>query len=1092
MVSIAHGPHQALSGPSQRRAVVLIVWGRGMNLVSLARPLTGAVLCAVLVIGVIQPAVAGDVSTAPAGRSAVEPVESAPDESGAMEAALEQGHDVIVDSATSETTLVVAQPDGTFQLTVDSMPVRVEQDGEWVAVDTTLVDAGTGWIAPRATTVPVEFTLGGGAELARVQLESGDWLLETWPLGPLPEPKVDGATATYLDVLPDVDLRLTATADGMHEVFIIHTEAAAQNPDLLSLSIGVEGVSVFDNPDGSTTAVPLGEDNDGVAGAGLRSNAAHAWDSSDAESDVDGPGGLSSALPVESGTDADGINLDVSSVVDADVTYPLYIDPDWTGGQLHAWYVAATYPNQAYVDGGAWTDGNQQMGFIAGAYSADGLNQLVRAFWQMPTSAVAGKTIIAAAFNTTLVWGFNCTASPMQLWRVTGAPVGGTWNSTAGASWAQYLDGKNIAAGRSGCPATGVGFTVTSGVAAVAAAGDSSITFGMRASDEGSSSGWKRWAVGAQLIVTYNTTPTVSVPSVANKACATDPAAPVYANGTAALSAVASAADVDGGNLSTRAYIQTASGTPANWAAPTNALSSGVAPSGYLTTASQAQGAQVVSIAANTLAPGHYRVSVATYDGIAESARSVWCYLEVKNAPPALPGVVDVAPGPYTVGVATTLRFTANPADQVAGFVYWWAYSSSTSPAPAVPVSVASAPPCTSGSGPARYACADVGGSSTLIEVAPVAQTATLWVASYDRAGNVSGTTYVSYAAGPDEVNVDFGTGHGWDTQYLGSPLTSAIDDSNTSSPAQLVLGQEVLLDKTSEVLVGLGQQPVLAFGRYRQIATYTSSSLKLVGIDGRPGLAASNSTEFILGWIRGPLQAGETQPPGTAPVYNCDTGVPNFTPRLSRLCTTRTLVGYIETTGDPARLVVECKKSSFDYVAFVSCGSDTYVETLGYIPAATTTTTASTVVNPAASFTVSAWLNPTSVSQAGTALSQYESSSSNLSLGISGGAWQFCANGSCSIGPAATAGQWQFVTGVWDAVNRQVRIFVGDSVAPAAVTWRTPPVTVMPTALLRIGNTQVPGASGQWRGFISNPTLFQGVANKLQRQNLCNQYPPN
>ena len=1042
---------------------------------------------------------------------------SALDEVAASEASVEQGSPVTVDKYTSETEQVVALPDRTFQLTVDAVPVRVQQDGAWVSINTDLSVTDAGFFTPDATTVPVEF--GGGSQdvLARIQMPDGNWVSETWPLGPLPTPVVEGAVATYTNVLPEVDLRLTATADGMTEVFIIHSAKAAEDPRLKNLQIQISGATATTNADGSTTVVPDGAAPLPASEAPLRANKPQAWDSSEPESGPDGPGGKDNGEAVAVTATNDTLALNVDAVTDPGVTYPVYVDPDWTGGQIHAWYVDATYPNQVYLDGGAYTDGVQQMGYIAASYSSDGNSQLVRAFWQMDTSAVAGKSIIAAAFNTTLVWGFNCNPSPMELWRVNGAPVGGTWNNTAGSSWVQYLDGRNVAAGRSACPSTAVGFNVQAGVAAVAAGGGTSMTLGMKASDEGSSTGWKKWSIGAQLIVTYNTPPAAPTASKfvsPSRGCGPDGAPALI--GTAAVTMSVTAQDADGGNVASRFHAQKQV-TTGSWSNPVNALPASLAPSGYLSTPFQAQGIQTVVVPAGTFVPGQYRWQASTYDGLAVSGYAPYCYFSVLDSqPPGLPTVTVSGNNP-ALGDPVTVNIHATVSDQVAVFAVWWQYGTATATAALAPV-LNSVPACGTLQGGVRYVCADANGDSSPIEVTPIDTTATLWVASYDGAGQLSqfsgryasGTSFNSRA----DPGVTIARGHVWPTEFATAPLGPSISDSNqgTGASADLILGLDTSGDTASEVFLAEPQPVMTLHGLVplslgKRTDYYVPGMYNLATFSLPQAGAIKDPLLTPLGWVLPPALAGESQPPNTVPLYRCQRpGYPIslwLTNSVS-ICAYSRLLGYAYTSaaaapagsspqrlcqlGDPVTLSASCAGTS-----------------LGFSLTASPTVSAplNSTIDTTKAFTVSAWIRP-EVTNAGTAVSQSGSSSSAYRLGISpGGNYQFCVGHpedvtgipeDCVAGPAAPPGQWQFVAGVWDPINSQLRLYIGQSSSAAATTGRAPtPGEVSASKGLSIGGAMWRGSfSESWRGQVAHPSVFPGIASASQRGGLWFQGGPN
>src|SRR5438045_2897090 len=66
---------------------------------------------------------------------------------------------VQVTSATTETTQVAVNPDGTSTIEVYAQPQRVRRaDGSWTPLDATLVRNGDGSYSPRAATVDMTFS----------------------------------------------------------------------------------------------------------------------------------------------------------------------------------------------------------------------------------------------------------------------------------------------------------------------------------------------------------------------------------------------------------------------------------------------------------------------------------------------------------------------------------------------------------------------------------------------------------------------------------------------------------------------------------------------------------------------------------------------------------------------------------------------------------------------------------------------------------------------------------------------------------------------------------------------------------------------
>ncbi|MFI6280085.1 hypothetical protein [Streptomyces sp. NPDC050988] len=173
-------------------------------------------------------------------------------EEKASQKAVGSGKAVEVGELTTATSRVVANPDGTFTAETATSPERVRKNGAWTAVDTTLTVRPDGSLAPRAAE-DVRLS-GGGKDAPLARLVTGDKEYAVSSPWTLPKPEVDGSSAVYDSVLPDVDLAVQAHPDGFTYHLVLHSREAAANPALKKVEFPVESRGLSVRADGTGTA----------------------------------------------------------------------------------------------------------------------------------------------------------------------------------------------------------------------------------------------------------------------------------------------------------------------------------------------------------------------------------------------------------------------------------------------------------------------------------------------------------------------------------------------------------------------------------------------------------------------------------------------------------------------------------------------------------------------------------------------------------------------------------------------------------------------------------------------------------------------
>ncbi|MFJ9686111.1 LamG-like jellyroll fold domain-containing protein [Streptomyces bacillaris] len=429
-------------------------------------------------------------------------------------------------------TEVFVTPEGDLERREYVRPVRTRVDGEWKPVDTALAPTGEGVVVPKAVTVGLEFSGGGsGTPLVRMN-KAGRELALSWP-GRLPAPELDGATATYRNVLPDVDLRMGAQEDGFTQLLVVNSAAAAASPALteLRLKLAAGGMDVKETEGGGLVAVDKG------AGTPVfEAPMPQMWDSSDSTGGGDGhrgdmselrartaaaisptTAGVTEAHPTESGKlAAVGVELppgggelvlkpDLGVLRSEDTEYPVFIDPQWYSPRASAWTMASKH----WASSPQWKFNGKSdagMGYCGWDYCAP--QDTKRLFYRLPTSTYAGKTVLSAEFVVRNVHSASCSAREVQLWRTKDISSSTTWNTQSPAAfWVKKLAAKSFAHGYTGCAAKDAEFDVKAAVQEAANGKWSTMTFGLRAANEGDRYGWKRFSDKAFLRVKYNRPP---------------------------------------------------------------------------------------------------------------------------------------------------------------------------------------------------------------------------------------------------------------------------------------------------------------------------------------------------------------------------------------------------------------------------------------------------------------------------------------------------------------------------------------------------------------------------------------------------------
>ncbi len=642
-------------------------------------------------------------------------------ESKASALAAETGERVAVDEATTESSKVFANPDGTFTQETNAAPVRAQKDdGSWAPIDTALVREADGSVRAKNTTADLTLSGGGSGEVLVTLKDKGHKLQLGWPTA-LPEPRLDGATATYAGVLPDVDLKLTALSSGYTSVLVVRTAEAAKNPALATIKMAVSGKNldiaptadggfvardgdgspVFESPagrmwDSAGDNAATGTATDGVTTQLARSaplaagepettasRPVPAAEGEPAPAEAPGSGDATAELPLKVSDTTLEITPDPELLHGEDTVFPLYIDPPTKGIALGDWTALASNGTKYWE-----FDGDKGVGRCSNyaGYLCSYSPYTQRMYFEYPLSSIHGKKILDATMEVYQLWTFSCEPHWYDLSRVDkGISSSTTWSSRP--TGVDLMGDRYVAYGRGSLcdpsqPADWVRFSdnvgdetnenLTTTLASYASKKEPSITFSLTAHDESDAGAWARFRNDAELSVTYISYPGKPTSygvqqGTTGRACnaSTQP----FATSDTTPKMLGTVQSADGSNAQLRAMFEVwkADGSSRAWYE--------ASPDGAWVADNAARTATTNALPAQT----NYRMRVKTQayyktdrgdTGVLDSAWSSWCYFRVDTDSPP-PPVITSADGTYKPaetdpaagGVGTPGRFTFTPAD---------------------------------------------------------------------------------------------------------------------------------------------------------------------------------------------------------------------------------------------------------------------------------------------------------------------------------------------------------------------------------------------------------------------------------------------
>ncbi|OKH96442.1 sugar-binding protein [Streptomyces uncialis] len=426
------------------------------------------------------------------------------------------GHRVEALSERSETSTTWANKDGSLTTELAAGPVRFERDGKWVGVDVELAGQPDGSVAPAAHPNGLKLSGGEGRPASSLRAaqrsgavdlvtlgQGGEQLTLRWK-GGLPEPRLKGTRAEYVDAVPGADVVVEATRTGFEQYVEVKERPAAGYSYTLPLT--AKGLKAKQLADGSVLFTDRRNKKRAVMPAPVM------WDA--AVDKVSGEHTHRARVGMKVVQRADGVDLvitpDEKFLADPATKYPVTVDPSTSSLSS----VFDTYVQQGEtVDWSADTEldlGNP------GTNNPNGTPRTARSFLTWNTSPVRDALITDAKLS---LWNFHsgnttCAAQPWEVWATGAASTSSRW--TAQPAWTAKRATSTQTRGNPSCAAQPDGWIdadVTTLVQEWSSAKATRGHMGLRATSETTVPQWKRVnsanaaANPPKLRVTYNYRP---------------------------------------------------------------------------------------------------------------------------------------------------------------------------------------------------------------------------------------------------------------------------------------------------------------------------------------------------------------------------------------------------------------------------------------------------------------------------------------------------------------------------------------------------------------------------------------------------------